>query len=131
MWTFNISETYVDKYYPLWSILAAAEFVIFSTTNMLKGHSPGQLVFFCDMIISIKHKVDWELIPQRKQTKNNKDNVCENNKRVDHYYKARDKCMLNSYSAYKYETPHKGFLMTTQHCTNGTVALQYFSTKMG
>ena len=34
-----------------------------------------QLVFGCDMIFPIKHKVDWELIRQRKQTQTNEDNI--------------------------------------------------------
>ena len=41
-------------------ILAAAEFLILSTKNRLKGYNPGQLVFSRDMILTIKHTVDWE-----------------------------------------------------------------------
>ena len=41
------------------------------------------------MIIPIKNRVDWELIRQRRQTKTNKDNIRENNNRVDHDYKGR------------------------------------------
>ena len=44
--------------------LAAADFVIISTTNMLKGYIIGQLLFDCDIIIPIKSKVGWELIRQ-------------------------------------------------------------------
>ena len=61
---FNITQTYVDKYDPWWGILAAAEFATFSTTNRLKSYSPGQLVFGRDIILLIKHRVDWELIRQ-------------------------------------------------------------------
>ena len=53
--TCNISRTYVDKDNPCLVILYVAAFAIFSTTNRLKGYSPGQLVFGCDMIIPIKH----------------------------------------------------------------------------
>ena len=56
----------------------------FPTTNRLKGYITGKLVFERDMIIPIKHKVDWELIRQRKQVKINKDNIRKNNKIVDH-----------------------------------------------
>ena len=51
--TFNIKETYIDKYDPRLGILATAEFAIFSTSNRLKLYSPGQLVFGRDMIIPI------------------------------------------------------------------------------
>ena len=61
----NISETYVDEDDPWSGILVASEFKILSTTNILKGYIPGQLLFGHDMILPIKHKVDWELICQR------------------------------------------------------------------
>ena len=57
--SFNIIETYVDKYYPLLGILADAESVICATKNGLKGYIPGQLVFPPDMIFPINHKVGW------------------------------------------------------------------------
>ena len=64
--TFNIQQTYVEKNDPWKEILAAAEFEIFSTTNAKKCYSPVQLIFGCDMILPIKHRVDWELICQQK-----------------------------------------------------------------
>ena len=64
--TFNISQTYVDKNDPSTGILPAEYFAMLSTTNRLKGCSPCQLVFGHDMILPIKHKVDWELIRQKK-----------------------------------------------------------------
>ena len=54
----------------------------------------------------------------------NKENICENNKRVDHYYKVGDKVMLNNHAAYKNKTPYKGNFMITQCWINGTVAFQ-------
>ena len=67
MGTFNIKETYVEEDDPWSGILAAAAFTICQTTNMLKGYRPHQLVFGCDMILLIKHEMDWELIRQRNQ----------------------------------------------------------------
>ena len=64
--TFNIQQTYVDEN-DLWTgILAAAAFAIRSTTNGQKCFSLVQLIFGRDMILSIKHRVDWELIRQKK-----------------------------------------------------------------
>ena len=57
--SYNNTQTYVEKYDPWSGILAAAEFTIFPTTNRLKGYSPGQLVLDRDMILTIKHKVEW------------------------------------------------------------------------
>ena len=76
--TCNITQTYVDKDDPCSFILAASSFAICSTTNRLKGYSPGRLLFGSDMILLINHKVDWGLIRQQKQTKINKDNICKN-----------------------------------------------------
>ena len=108
MCTCNITETYVDKDDPWLVILAAAELSIHSAKNRLKVYSPDQLLFFRDIILPIKHKVDWELIRQQNQTKINKDNIRENRNRVVHYYKVGDKFILKNHSAYKYETPYKG-----------------------
>ena len=58
--TFNIStQTYVDENNPWTGILDASAFAIISTTKKQKGYSPGQLIFFHDMILPIKYKVDW------------------------------------------------------------------------
>ena len=55
---FNIKETYIDKY-DLWLVIsAAAAFLVLSTANRLKYCIPEKLVFGCDMILPIKHKVD-------------------------------------------------------------------------
>ena len=48
--TFNRIETYFDEYDSKTDILYAAEFAMLSTTNRLKGYSPGQLLFGCDII---------------------------------------------------------------------------------
>ena len=97
--TFNIKETYVDEDDPWSGILSAESFVIHKTTNRLKGYSIGQLLFGRDMILPIKHKVDWELIRQQKQMQINKDNIHKNNKRVDHDYKVGYKVVLNNHAA--------------------------------
>ena len=72
---FNIQQTYFYENDPWTCILAASEFVICSTTNGNKGYSPGQLIFGHDMILPIKHRVDWELVHQQKQTQINRDNT--------------------------------------------------------
>ena len=96
--TFNIQQTYVDKNYPWMGILAEAAFVIFSTTNRQKGYSLGQLIFGRDMILPIKHRADWELIRQQKQTQINRDNTCKNRHRLDYDYKVGDNVMLTKHT---------------------------------
>ena len=72
---FNIQQNYVDKNDPWTGILDVSAFAILSTTNSKKGYSPCQLIFGRDMIIPIKHRVDWELLRQRKQTQINRNNT--------------------------------------------------------
>ena len=75
LWTFNIStQTYVDKNEPYMDILAAAEFEICLTTNRQKCYSLSQWTFGRVMILSIKYRVDWELIHHKIQTQINRDN---------------------------------------------------------
>ena len=95
--TFNISQTYFDKDDSWAGILAASAFTILSK-NRLKGYSPGQFVFGCDIIIHIKHDLDWELIRQKNQAQMNKDNIQKDNKRVDHDYKFGYKVMLDNHA---------------------------------
>ena len=75
MRTCRITRTYFDKDEQWSGMFSAAAFTVRSTTNRLKGHSLGQLVFGRDMIIWRKHKLDWELIRQQKQKEINKDNI--------------------------------------------------------
>ena len=63
--TYNIKEIYAENY-DLWpGILAVAGLTIFSTSNRLKVYSPSQILFGRDMILPIKHTVDWEFICQQ------------------------------------------------------------------
>ena len=102
-------------------ILSAAAFTIFSTENRLKAYSPEQLVFVRDIIIPIKHIVDWELLRQKKQTQNNRDHSRKNIKRIEYNYKVEDKVILNNSAVLIYETPFKGPFETPQCWTNNMV----------
>ena len=96
---------------------------------IVKGYSLVQLIFVHDMILPIKHRVDWELIRHRKQTQIHRDNTRKNKHRVDCDYKVRDKVMLTNHTVYKYETLYKGPFVITQFLSNGTVNLHYGPTK--
>ena len=98
----NITQHYVDEYGPWSGILDVAAFVIYSTKRRLRGYSPRQLIFGCDVILPIKHMVDWELIRQKKQAQSNKDNIRKNRNLFDYGCKVGDKVMLHKHTAYKY-----------------------------
>ena len=76
------------------------------------------------MILPIKHKVDWELIHQRKQAQINKDNIRKNWHIVDYDYKVGDNVILTKHTVYKYETKYMVPFVITQCFTNDTVNLQ-------
>ena len=124
MRNFNAQQTYVDKNDPWKGILAAAAFAIHSTTSRQKCYSPGQLIFFRDVILLIKHRLGWELIRQRKHTQNNRDNARENKHRVDYAYKSEIKSCSSTTLHTRYETPYKGPFLIKQFFANGTVLLQ-------
>ena len=58
--------------------LSSGIFHNYLNINRLKGYILGELLFGCDMILLIKHIVDWELIRQQNQTQINKHNIHEN-----------------------------------------------------
>ena len=130
MRTFNIQQTYIEKNVPWTGILSAAAFAIFSTTNRQNIYSPGQLISGRDMILPIKHRVDWRLIRQQKQTQINRYNTRQNKHRVYYEYKFGDKVILNNHTAYKYETPYKVPFVITQCFANVTANLQCVPTKI-
>ena len=70
--------------------------IVFNSLNnqQAKRLSPGQLIFGRDKILPIKHKVDWELIRQQKQTQIKRDKTRENKNRVNHDYKVEDDVIL-------------------------------------
>ena len=130
MRTYGTNKTYVYEDDQILVILTAAAFAICATANRLKYYSPGQLLFFCDIILPIKHTVDWEFIRQRNQTQINKDNIHENKNRFDFGYKVGDKVMINNHAEYKYETPYKGPFWLTLCFANSMVNIQYGLTKI-
>ena len=60
----------------------------------------------------------------------NKDNIRENDKRVDHNYKVRDKVMLINNYAYKYEMPYYGPFVITWCWINGMFTLRWGAIKI-
>ena len=57
--TYNVQVAYLEQYDPWINIVTDAEFEIFSTGNMLKGYTLGNLIFVCDMTLLIKYNLYW------------------------------------------------------------------------
>ena len=100
-------------------------FAIFSTISWKKGYSPRQLIFGRDMLLLIKHRLDWELIGKKKHTQIDICNARKNKHRVYYDYKFGYKVMLTNHTAYKYKTRYNVPFVITQCCVNGTVLLKY------
>ena len=67
--TFNLEANYLDETDPWKGILSATAFAVRSTYHTTLKKSPGQLIFGRDMILNVKHEINWEYIKQQKQKK--------------------------------------------------------------
>ena len=53
------TQTYIDED-DLWTgILSSPAFVVILKINRQKGYIPGRLIFGRDMILPVKHRVNW------------------------------------------------------------------------
>ena len=71
-------------------ILSSTMFAIRSKVHTTTHHTPSQLVFGRDAILSLNQEVNWQLIKQRKQALINNHNK-KNRRRQSHVYYTRDK----------------------------------------
>ena len=81
--------------------MAAAVFVICLAENGLKIYGTVQLLFGCDTILAIKHRVNWEIIRQQNRAQINKGSICKNQHKIGHNYKVGYKVMIKNSAAYK------------------------------
>jgi hypothetical protein len=119
--TFELENNYLDDNDPWKGILSATAFAVRSTFHTTLQNTPGQLVFWRDMILNVKHEANLEYIGARKQNIIIKNNEDENAKRIPHTYIIGDKVLLKRGTENKYETPYQGPFTITQVNENGTV----------
>jgi transposase InsO family protein len=65
--TFELENNYLDNNDPWKEILSATAFAVRSTFHTTLQNTPGQLVFWRDMILNVKHETNWEYIRAWKQ----------------------------------------------------------------
>jgi len=122
--TFEVHDSDLTIDNPWSGILSAKMFAIRATYHTTLQATPMQLIFGRDAMLNIKFQADWQLIKQLKQTKIHQNNIRENNKRIPHQYKIKDKVLYLSHTKAKYaENPYKGPYEITKVNTNGTVQL--------
>ena len=116
---------------PLEGIISAISFAIRSTWSTTMRATPGQLVFGRDMLLNIKHVVDWHYMQTRRQKIASENNARENAKRVPHKYKVGDKVLKASGNPSNkkeisptLQRPFEGPYEITNVWNNGTVTIR-------
>ena len=66
---FDNKEINLNNGNPFEKILSVVAYVICSAYHQTYGHSPAQLVYCCDMFLSVEQKNSKEKINNRKQKK--------------------------------------------------------------
>ena len=89
---FNLENKEIDPVYndPFDEYLVAVVCTIWSVYHQTYGHSPAQLVYGCDMFLTVGAKINWEKIKNQKQEAIQKSNEWENSCRIPHNYKKDD-----------------------------------------
>lgn len=116
---------------PLEGIISAISFAIRSTWSTTMRATPGQLVFGRDMLLNIKHVVDWHYMQTRRQRIASENNARENARRVPHEYKVGDKVLKASGNPSNkkeisptLQRPFEGPYEITNVWNNGTVTIR-------
>ena len=77
-------------YDPFIGIISAIGFAIRTTWSTTNRATPGQLVFGRDMLLNIRHLVDWHYMQTRRQRIATENNARENARRIPHHYNVGD-----------------------------------------
>lgn len=130
---FDLEDCYLlpPPFDPLEGIISAISFAIRSTWSTTMRATPGQLVFGRDMLLNIKHVVDWHYMQTRRQRIASENNARENARRVPHEYKVGDKVLkAHGNPSNKKEIsstlqrPFEGPYEITNVWNNGTVTIR-------
>jgi len=123
--TFEVHNSDLTSENPWKGILSATMFALRATYHTTLQATPTQLVFGRDAMLNVKFQADWQLIKQLKQPKIHQNNLIENNKRIPHEYKIKDKVLYSIQTKAKYaENPYKEPYEITKVNKNGTVQLR-------
>jgi len=77
------------------SFIDNAVWAIHSTYHTVLKASPGAAIFGRDMLFDIPFVADWHKIGDYRQRQTDRNNIRENNKRVDYDYKVGDKVLIH------------------------------------
>ena len=123
--TFELEERELDPRDPFSSFLAAASYAIRSMYHTTLQATPAQLIYGRDMILPIQFKTDWESLRANRQKEMTRNNVRENQRRIDHTYKINDLVMLTKPGIKrKMSTPRDGPYNIIKINKNGTIRIQ-------
>jgi hypothetical protein len=90
--SFDVENCYLlpPPHDPFAGLISAIAFAIRSTWSTSSHATPGQLVFGRDMLLNIRHLVDWHYMQTRRQRIASENNARENSRRVPHNYSVGD-----------------------------------------
>ena len=72
----------------------AAQYSIKSTTNMTFKHTPGELAFGRDMLLTVPSQINWQQILQHKQNIIAQTNKRENKRRTEYDYNVGQRILI-------------------------------------
>jgi hypothetical protein len=127
MVTKDLSERVLDYIDPWGATLSSIAWAIRASYHNTLQATPAQLVFGRDMIFNIATVVDWHALHNRKQTQVLRDNIRENDKRIEHEYNVGDFVYVvrdKDDVARKMTAPKTGPYAVTDVYDNGTVRIQ-------
>ena len=77
-------------YDPFIGVISAIGFAIRTTWSTTNRATPGQLIFGRDMLLNIRHLVNWHYMQARRQRIATENNARENSRRIPHHYNVGD-----------------------------------------
>ena len=106
-------------------VLCNVAWAIRSSYHTVLHTSPGAAIFGRDMLFDIPYIADWTDIGKRRQASVDKDNLKENEKRIDFDYAVGQKVLLKKDGIIrKLEDKYDGPYTITDVHVNGTVRIQ-------
>ena len=93
--TKNLNSQIFDYIDPWGEILSSIAWAVRALHHTTLDKTPAQLVFDRDMIFNLSTAVvNWRAITLRKQKQVDRDNLCENARRITHDYAEQDKVFV-------------------------------------
>ena len=111
---------------PWTDIISKCAWAIRSTTHLVLGASPGELIFGRNMLFDLSFRAAWANLRKRKQDASRANNARTNAKRIKYDFNPGDKVTLDRPGILmgKGKRPREGPFNITKTYTNGTIRIK-------